>query len=191
MYIKGLEVNALQGSEILADAVLPIFDRTWRHFCSHRQAPSSGKVGYAGIVKKSNVIYFAHPIFRQYNLNAPRWCKQLFLNAIDILLPEPLLRHQGPTTLLTTLNEQKLKNRWVLHLLNYIPERRCREIDIIEDVIPIFNLKVSIKIQNKIKSITCVPEDKELDFKLQDGRVEFIVPEILGHQMISLNYFEK
>jgi len=80
MYMKGLEVSAESGSAVLAQAVQPYFHRTYKHFCSHRQTPSSGKPGYDAIVRNGNVIYFAHPIFRQYHQNAPRWCKQLLKN---------------------------------------------------------------------------------------------------------------
>ena len=89
-------MEALPQSEVLSEVILPYFNRTYDHFCSHAQTPSSGKRGYAGIVKNGNVIYFAHPIFRLYNRYAPRWCKQLVLNALDMLLPEPLISHDGP-----------------------------------------------------------------------------------------------
>ncbi|MBZ4644585.1 MAG: hypothetical protein PWR27_2035 [Petroclostridium sp.] len=188
MYIKGLEVEALPGSEVLADVILSHFNRTYEHFCSHRQTPSSGKVGYSGIVKNGNVIYFAHPIFTQYYQNAPRWCKQLFMNALDMFMKEPLLRHEGPSTMLATVNEQEKENRWVVHLLHYIPERRCQDIDIIEDVIPLYDVKVSIKTSKEVKDVTLVPEHEALKFDMKDGRLEFTVPKINGHQMIAINY---
>jgi hypothetical protein len=73
MYMKGMEVAAEPGSEVLADTVLPYFDRTYRHFCSHRQTPSSGRIGNPAIVRNGRTIYFSHPIFSQYERNAPRW----------------------------------------------------------------------------------------------------------------------
>lgn len=190
MYIKGLEVEALPGSEVLADVVLSYFDRTYEHFCSHRQTPSSGKVGYAGIVKNGNVIYFAHLIFTQYYQNAPRWCKQLFINALDMLLGERILHHEGPTIMLATVNEQKNENRWVVHLLHYIPERRCKDIDIIEDVIPLYDVKVSVKVPKEVKGVVMVPQNEALKFEVKDGRTEFTVPKTNGHQMIELSFKE-
>jgi len=43
LYIHGMDVEALPGSEVLVNKVLSYFDRTYKHFCSHRQTPSSGK----------------------------------------------------------------------------------------------------------------------------------------------------
>ena len=188
MYLKELSVTADSGSEVLVDMIASYFDRSYLHFCSHRQTPSSGQVGGPGIVRNGRVIYFAHPIFTQYAHSAPRWVKTLFLNAITMLLPEPLVQHQGPSTILATLNEQAAKNRQVLHLLHYIPERRGTEFDVIEDVIPLYDVPVSTKAIGSVKSVGCVPEEEPLAFEQKEGRVAFTLPKLAGHQMIVINY---
>ena len=99
MYMRGLEVEADENADVLARMTPAYFDRTWQHFCSHRQTPCSGELAGPATVRGENTIYFAHPIFRQYHRNAPRWCKTLLLNALDLLLPDPLLRHEGPSEL--------------------------------------------------------------------------------------------
>ena len=185
LYIRGMDVEAKPGSETLANKVLAYFDRTYQHFCSHRQTPSSGQVGGPAVIKHGRAIYFANPIFSEYNAVAPRWEKQLFLNALDLLLPDPLVRHDGPTTLQVTVNEQPDENRWIVHLLHYIPERRSQEIETIEDVIPLYNVKISIKLP-KVKDVMSVPEQESLPYEQKNGRVEFMVPQLVGHQMIAL-----
>ncbi|MEW6402863.1 MAG: hypothetical protein AB1649_13760 [Chloroflexota bacterium] len=180
-----MDVEAEPGSETLANKVLAYFDRTYRHFCSHRQTPSSGQVGRPAVIKNGRVIYFANPIFSEYNAVAPQWEKQVFLNALALLLPDPLVRHDGPTTLQVTINEQPDENRWIVHLLHYIPERRSQEIDIIEDVIPLYNVKISIKLP-KVKDVMSVPEQESLPYEQKDGHVEFMIPQLVGHQMIAL-----
>jgi hypothetical protein len=184
LYIRGMEVEAEPGSEMLAKKVSSYFDRTYQHFCSHRQTPSSGQVGGPAVIKKGQAIYFANPIFTEYNAVAPRWEKQLFLNALD-LLPDPLVRHDGPTMLQVAVNEQSADNRWIIHLLHYIPERRSQGIDIIEDVIPLYDVKTSIK-SPEIKAVMCVPEQELLPYEQKDGRVEFMLRKLVRHQMIAL-----
>jgi len=183
-----MDVEAAGGSVILANIINSYFDRTFEHFCSHRQTPSSGKAGSPAVVQNGRVIYFSHPIFTQYQKNAPRWCKVIFLNAVKILLPEPIVKLEAPTSTLTAVNEQSAENRWVLHLLHYIPERRGQDFDIIEDVIPIFNVKVSVKPPKRVKRVVQVPQNELLKSKQRDGRVEFILPELEGHQMIALDF---
>ena len=184
MYQKGLEIEANEESEVLVDTISSYFNRTYEHFCSHRQTPSSGVADYPGIVKNENTIYFSHPIFQIYNKNAPLWCKQLFLNAVNMFLEKPLLVHNGPTTVMATLNEQPLKNRQIAHLLHYIPIRRSSEIDIIEDVIPLYNVELKVKLDNKPEKVYMAPNMEELEFLYDKEYVSVIVPRIYGHEMI-------
>ena len=191
MYIRGLEVAAADDADVLAEITPAVFDRTYQHFCSHRQSPSSGTTAGAAIVWRGQVIYFSSPLFSQYYYNAPRWSRTLFLNALDILLPQPIVKHGGPSTLEVMFNEQAAQNRLVLHLLHYIPIRRSKQVDIIEDVIPIYDIPVSVCTDNAIGSVTLVPAGDALEFGAVDGRIEFTVPKVNGHQMIELSYTER
>ncbi len=186
IYQRGLHVEALPGTEVLAEADVPYFNRDFRHFCSHQHTPSSRETGYPGIVRRGQVIYFAHPIFTQYRSRAPRWCRTLLLNALALLLPDPLVRVNGPSTLMTALNEQTAEKRQVLHLLHYIPERRGEEFDTIEDVIPLYNLDVSVRADRPVSAVRLAPQGTPLAFNLAAGRVLFTVPELNGHQMVEI-----
>jgi len=88
--------------------------------------------------------------------------------------------------MMVTVNEQREKNRWVVHLLHYIPERRCKNMDIIEDVIPLYDVKLSIKPPQNIKNVMLVPQMQPLIYNTLDERIEFTVPKIEGHQMIEI-----
>lgn len=184
MYMKGMEVKPGNGAEVLLQTNIPYFNRDWNHFSSHKHTPSSGKTGYPGVIRNGRSIYFMHPIFTQYNKNAPKWCKQVLLNAVEMLLPDALVKHNGPTGLVATLNEQSNMKRMILHLLFYTPERRGLDFDVIQDVVPLNNTTVSVKTNGNIKTVTLVPQNKTLPFKHQYGRIEFILPQLKGHQMI-------
>jgi hypothetical protein len=188
MYIRGMDVRALSGGEVLASIVPSYFDRSWEHFCSHRHTPSAGKPGSPAIVRNGNAVYFSSPIFTMYQKLAPLWCKRLFLNALDLLLPEPLVRHAGPSTLLVALNEQPSQRRQVLHLLHYIPERRGELFDVVEDVIPLHHVSISVRVPQQVKHVATAPQGEILSFTMQGERVEFVVPIIHGHQMVELRF---
>jgi hypothetical protein len=187
MYTKGMNVEVTTGDVLLYKTV-SYFDRTWQHYASHRQTPSSGKRGDPAVVQNGRVIYFAHPVFSQYQINTPLWCRTLVKNAIDILLPEPLVSIDGPASLQATINRQADLDRFVLHLLHYIPERRGDNIDVIEDVIPIYEIAVSVRVDRAVKSVKSVPGGESLPFRHNKGRIEFVVPELTGHQMVELDY---
>lgn len=191
MYIRGLDVRALADAEVLAPLAPSYFDRTWEHFCSHRQTPSAGQPGNPGVVRRGNVIYFSSPLFSLYENTAPLWCKRLLCNAVDLLMPDPLVRHGGPSSLLVTLNTQPAQERCVLHLLHYIPERRGTAFDVIEDVIPLYNVPLSVRLpegSGPVRSVVTAPAGDRLAFTTSGERVEFTVPTVHGHQMIELNF---
>jgi hypothetical protein len=141
------------------------------------------------VVRKGRAIYFANPIFSEYHGIAPRWEKSLFLNALATLLPAPLTRHKGPSTLRVTVNEQPAEDRMVVHLLHYIPERRSYYIDVIEDVIPLYDVPVEVRVDRPVKYVHCVPQHCVLPFR-QNGSpyVKFVVPEINGHMMLEIGF---
>jgi Beta-galactosidase trimerisation domain len=188
MYRKGMTIRASGEAEVLAPIVSSFFDRTYRHFCSHLQTPSSGLETQPGIVRKGNCIYFSSPIFCQYNDNAPRWCRQLVLNAINLLLPDPLVKHNGPSTLQVTLTEQASRRRWIVHLLHFIPERRSETLEVIEDVISLFKVKVALKAPASVHKVTVVPEEMPLAFSSEGLYTVFEVERIDGHAMVSLTF---
>jgi hypothetical protein len=188
MYRKGMAISAAPGTKILAPLIGSWFDRTYQHFCSHRQTPSSGSVTQPGIVQNGPCIYFSNPIFSQYDDNAPHWCKVLVLNAVDLLLPNPLVKHNGPSTLQATLTEQLNQNRWIVHLLHFVAERRSHELDVIEDVIPLFSLKLFVRAPRPVQRATVVPEQKLLTVSYEEPYFFFELPKLDGHSMVSLTF---
>ncbi|MBB6522559.1 alpha-amylase family protein [Pseudoteredinibacter isoporae] len=189
MYLKAQEVKPLAGAEVLSETRVPYFNRTWEHYCSHMHAPvDKSKPGYPAVVKTDNAIYFAHPVFNQYVESAPFWAKKLVHNALTLLLGPSALEHDGPAAMIATLNEQETENRAVAHFLYYVPEAKCKDILIVEDVVPVHNVNVSIRDDKPIASVRTVPQLEELEFERSDGRVDFTLPKVDGHQMVELNY---
>ncbi len=185
MYARGLELEPGAGAAVLAWTEVPYFERSWRHFCSHRHTPSSGRRGGPAAIRCGEVIHFAHPLFSQYARNAPSWCKRLFLNAVAALLPEPLVRAEGPSGLVAALNRQTEPSRLVLHLLYYVPERRGADFDVVEDVVPLHEVPISVR-AGAVGRVVLVPEGETLPHAMRGGRCEFVVPRMCGHCMVAL-----
>lgn len=187
MYTAGERVKA-EGADILADTYVPYFSRTWEHFCSHKHAPSSHQYGYPAIMACGNCYYFAHPVFSIYQKKHPAWCREVVKDILERCIPAPLIRHNGPASLLTTINAQEDRRRYVVHLLHYIPRKECDEVYTIEDVIPLYDLELSVCVPQKVKSVKMVPEQTELKFDRDEAGIFFKVPKVCGHQMIELKW---
>ena len=188
MYSRGTLVGTAENASFVQMAIRPVFNRTYEHFCSHLHSPSARKECYPAIVETSQTGYFIHPIFTQYQSNAPQWYKKLFRNELRRLLNHPLIQHNGPSSVITNLMEQREENRFVLHILHYIPQRKCKQLDIVDDVIPIYNLEMKLHIEKPVSRIYLAPQLTQLPFTQDISTLMFKIPEINGHQMCIIDF---
>jgi hypothetical protein len=179
---------------VIAERHDPYFDRTWRHFSSHAQTPVRGPSGRPAAVRAGRVAYLAFPVFRCYLRYANRPYKLLVRNALARLLPQPLVRTDAPSTARITLLEQKRESRLVAHLLHYVPERRTKrgvggadeEIDVIEDVIPLYDVRVEIRGSTPPRAVTLAPQGSALPLSHADGYTRVAVPRVDGYQAVVI-----
>lgn len=188
MYLKGNDVEAVD-AKVLMNKVEPYFERTGIKFCSHQHTPSSGKAGCPEVTRKGNAIYFAHPVFRLYRKNAAKWCKLMVKDALELLLPEKLVSHSGPSTVITAMNHQEKYNRDILHVLHYITEKRSEDIYTIEDVIPLYDIEFKIFTGEKHPTaVRLIPQLKPITFKQIGKYIIFRLDKVEGHSMVSIQY---
>ena len=185
MYKAG-DVLVPTGAHTLLSARAPYFARVGRTFCSHRYTPSAKGAVYPSVLENDGVILFSHPVFTQYRANAPQWCKLLVKNAIDRLLGNRVVEHDGPSTLTVNLLHQPEQQRYTLHLLSYIPVRKSAEIDIIEERTKVTNVRVQLHLPEKIRAAVLQPEGRAI--QVENGCLT--VPVIDGYQIVSLEYVE-
>lgn len=182
-YDCAVAVTPAADAEILADVWQPYFNRSWDHFCSHAQTPPDCKSDYPAVLRRSNVVYFAHPIFSMYAKHGFRTYRQLLLNALALLLPEALTVAKAPSTAHITLLRQEVENRHILHVLHYVPERRCAAVPQVEECIPLFNVRVGVGIAPP-KNAYLAPTQEAIPFEVVDGRVWVTIPEVHGHALV-------
>ena len=147
-------------------------------------------------------MYLAHPVFSIYRGFGAVTYKEYIVNAILNLLSEPTVKVSLPSTGRVTLMQQCQHNRYVLHLLyaNTIQRGgplslsggtvsdRTQGVEVIDELIPLHNVSVSVKVADNINSVTIIPSGDKLDFEQKDGYTKFIVPLLECHQMIELCY---
>lgn len=186
--MQGSRVQSVPGAEILADMVAPYFNRTWEHFCSHRHAPTTGKVYGPAVTYTQSAAYIAQPIFALYGDCAPQWTRQVLEGVLDRLLPDPLIRvENAPRSLVVSVMCQEHKARTLVHLLNYIPRRNNQNCEIIEDIIPLHNVTVHLRCDRPVSRIRCVPEDQDVACEVKDGVATFVLPCVGGYQIVEVS----
>ncbi len=195
MYHGGVVVKPVAEAkpEVLMKTVLPYFNREGKTFCSHQHSPANPMAeGHPAVIEKGKALYYSHPIFKLYRKNGALWCKEIVKDGIQRLLQNQLVSHNGPSSLITTLQWQEKEQRAVLHLLHYIPEKRTEDLFVIEDVIPLYDITVNLHMPEgagKIKSLKLVPEGKDIAWnQCSTGMVTCKIPAIHGHQMVEIVY---
>ncbi len=188
MYEKGAAVEA-DKAQILMSSVKPYFNREGDTYCSHQHAPSSGQEGTPAVTRLDNAIYISHPIFTIYNDYCPKWCKIVVRDLIHALIGSGVVSHNGPSTLLTTLNHQEEHNRDVLHLLHYIIEKRAKNLYTVEDVHALNALDISVYVgDQEVKRVYNVTTEKDIDFKCREDYIDIFNYGVKGHEMICIQY---
>ncbi len=61
-------------------------------------------------------------------------------------------------------------------------------IEVIDELLPLYDVNVSLSVQGKIESVKCVPDGDELEFSQKADYIEFVLPKLQCHQMIEIKY---
>jgi len=185
MYERGLEVAAEDGTRVLAETYDPYFNRTYEHFCSHQHTPPAGLAQRPAVVAGPRSIYLAHPVFGMYHRRGARFWKQLVVNSLRLLLPRPLVKTSAPTTAQVTVARQAAEGRTIVHVLHYIPERRAKDLDTIQDRIPLHDVQVSLRCESAPSRVCLAPDGTPLACTWADGYATVTVPVIAGHAAVA------
>lgn len=191
------EVKPAAKTKVLVERRAAYFNRTWEHFCSHQHAPDSPARVSPAATLTASIAWFAHDIFTRYRQYGQPLYRDFVAAAIRHLLDGKLpavtsLPFDGRLNLL----EQPREKRFVAHLL-YAPksvrgashnEGVNKSMEVIEDLLPLHNTRVSLQVPRKIKSARLVPAGAVLPFTQNAGVVSFTVPEFTAHAMIELSY---
>jgi len=182
---QGVQIEAGDDTQVLAWSGYPYFNRTWDHFCSHQYAPMARVSDDPVIVQKDNVIYIARPLFTEYAMTGRCIHRDVLGAAIRRLLPEPrILESTLPTT--AKVIARRLGDDLILHLLNYVPQRRGKTLDIVEDVIPLYDVSLSVRVESEPMRVMIQPEDVSLVWEWEGVGAHFTIPVIDGYQIVVL-----
>ena len=161
----------------------PYFNRTRAHFCSHQHTPNSCEYGGAGMTEGKDGIYIAWNIFADYAQSGELHLKQMAIFALDRLLDSAkTLKTNLPAQGIVTLMKQS--DRLICHLLYASPVKRGNGIEVIEDIVPIYNVELAIKTDKKINKVYLAPQKEDIDFTYENGYISVKLDKIECHQMV-------
>ena len=184
-YVMFGAAECITGETVLGWRQEPYFNRTAEHFCSHRHTPYVPEPAGPGMTQGEHGIYIAWPVFKEYAQNGHLIAKRMIEYALDRLLGErktlqTSLGAQGVATLM------KQENRYVNHLLYAVPVTRGKNTQIIEDIQPVYDVAVTLRLPQKVNRVYLAPQMTDIPYTQVGDTVSYTVPKIDCHQMVVL-----
>ncbi|MHC5794627.1 alpha-L-fucosidase [Lacisediminihabitans sp. FW035] len=187
MYERTDRMTAVAPARAMVRVVEPYFERTYDRFSGHEYTVASPEVSeYAFAVRNGSAITFAAPIFRAFAIHGNAAYRELIRMALDELLPDPLVRDNGPSHLEATV--VRVDSGTVVHLVSFIPSRLADGLDIIDDPVPVVGLELEIRCPSAPTRVTLQPDGPDLPFDYTDGYVRTTVSFTRGHAMVVVDH---
>ena len=189
--------SAVDG-EVLATVLDPYFNRRYDRYCGHLNTPyrpddlaqsraevpsAPNESVHAGALQKGRVIWLAHPVCRLYNQHGTQLHRDWFVAVLKRLYKAPVLSIDTPSAARVNFMRQDAENRYVLHVTYASPIQRG-EVRVIEDMVPLRDVPVCIRVPETIRRVTLAPQGDILPFTQVDGEVRIRIPEVLCHQIV-------
>ena len=176
-------------AEVISVLYHPLFNRTYERFCGHRNTPYD-KAGehYPAMTRYGNIIYMAHDIGALYAEWGMLCYKEYMMAALrDALGYEPILATSFGSSGRVTMLRQSDKSRYSINLTYATPMTRGAA-QIIDEILPVHDIKIEVKIPEKVKSVRLPLQSKTLDFSDTDGKISFILPRLHCHETIIIEH---
>lgn len=186
-YFPGHRV-CVQKGEVLADLITPYFSRTYGHFCGHKNTPyNKNSERMPAIVKNGNVVYMSHNLPKNYFKKGSVYHKRWFMQALNAVFTPKLqitgLGSQGRCTMIHQPSEQ----RYCINMTYASPVRRG-EAEIIEDILPVYNIGVQLKMEKKVTAVRLPLTNETLAFSLAGETLRFTIPILNCHTTVTVEY---
>ena len=190
MYKQAMNIKPTTGS-VEATLEETYFNRTPDHFCSHQHTPNNPGADRAGAVLTKNTGYIAWNVFHDYADKGSYHLKELVLHMIDNLLGDDRsVKVNLPDRGIVTFTKQEDESRYIAHLLFAHTSKRGANIEVIEDIIPLCEIKLDARLPKAPKRVYKAEcEDgkivtTDLDYKFENGVASVDVGKVTMHAMV-------
>ncbi|WJH32276.1 hypothetical protein N6H14_17795 [Paenibacillus sp. CC-CFT747] len=115
------------------------------------------------MVESEQGIYIAWNVFTDYAEKGSLVLKEMVRYALDRLLAgRHTLRTSLPAQGVATVQHQKDQSRYVAHLLYASPVKRGTGIEVIEDILPVYDVEVTLRLPQRVREPIWLPSASPL-----------------------------
>ncbi|MFK7692251.1 beta-galactosidase trimerization domain-containing protein [Paenibacillus sp. HJGM_3] len=173
-------------SEVLCSLTEPALETTVNRHVYHQHAHPARRTPDPAITfhtpGKGKCMYIAGPIEAAYWSSGSPWLRNIYLNGIRKLYPNPKVEVKAPLSVEVNVMRQREPSRLIVHLINVREDKAAGSKSFIEDVAAITNIRVSLGVQ--ATRVLLQPEGVELDFTCEQDRISFLVPRLEIHTAV-------
>lgn len=172
--------------EVLAHVYEPYFNRTYGHFCGHKNTPYKLEPAeYPALVKKGNVTYFAHPVFEAYDKSGNYVLERYVSTVIESVYDKAIVTKELPSCARIRLRESKTEGFLALHVL-YAPPVNRGNVCLLPDFPKLHDVSITVKTDKKITSVVSAPDGEAIPFTQNGDSVTLELPPFSLHKLIIL-----
>lgn len=193
-YFPAVRSKAAEDVQLFAEMLPPCFNRTYAHFCGHKNSPYlKNTERFPALVKKGNVVYLAHRIPEIYDTYGSLYHKRYFMAALQLLSPKLPLQIDIGAQGRCRMIYQEAEGRYCINMTYASPVRRGAA-EIIEDITPLYNIPITVTLPKEVVSVELPLQGKEISFSKEwhaDGEqgsytYQFILEQLLCHETILI-----
>ena len=192
-YDQAFSVQQLAGTETHGQLRRAFFNRTWEHFISHAHAPVSDDVIGPMMVATPNLVYLAAPLFGAYR-NHDYWIyREIAMQVLGMLLPDPMLQVDGPPWLEASLHSQPASTdhpqRQIVHLVAYQSRRTMQAVPHVDRGWPLANVTVRVRAEGKsLARAYLAPDLTSVETAVEGEFVRVHLPQVGVHTVVALEF---
>lgn len=166
---------SLRGAECAANLVKPYYNACWNGEYAITYTPPQKEVDMPFITVNGRCVWCAGDLFSGYFKRGALHLRDIFRNIVDSLLKKPVFVNENlPAFVRVTVTEQP--GRQNVNLIAYAPELRGNT-TVVEDGAVVADGRFKILTEGrKVRSVTLAPEEKPLDFEVNDGYTAVRIP---------------
>ncbi len=187
IYSKSYDIET--DGNVVVERENPYFNRSTFAFCSHQHTPNDKSKRYPAAVIGKDGAYISAKIFSEYAVKGSIVSKLITNHIIDTLLGEnKTITTNLPAQGVITLMNQSSEHRLVNHLLYASPVKRGNGVEVIEDIIPLYNISVKLHTDIIPKRVYTAPEKKDIPYSYENGIISYTVDKLDCHAMVVIDY---
>lgn len=184
MFSTGYSIENKSG-EIIGYRENSYFNRSLFAYCSHVHTPNDPDNREVGAVLGRDGAYISWEMFEDYALKGSITVKEFLIDIIDTLLGKNKTFDSNlPSQGIATLTKQN--DRYINHIIYAAPVKRGTNVEVIEDIIPLYDTRVTLKLDMPVKRVYKAPQMQEIPFTYEDGIISYTIDKFECSQLVVI-----